>query len=46
VNPILEAALEVQRFCQSRRWRFCIIGEDARSLPRLRAILDRAAKER
>jgi hypothetical protein len=26
VNPILEAALEVQRFCRSRRWRFCVIG--------------------
>src|SRR5512144_2264244 len=26
VNPILEAALEVQRFCRSRRWRFSFIG--------------------
>jgi hypothetical protein len=26
VNPILETALEVQRFCRSRRWRFCFIG--------------------
>lgn len=26
MNPILETALEVQRFCRSRRWRFCIIG--------------------
>jgi hypothetical protein len=26
VNPILEAALEVQNFCRARTWRFCIIG--------------------
>jgi hypothetical protein len=26
VNPILEAALEVQSFCRARGWRFCIIG--------------------
>jgi hypothetical protein len=26
VNPILGTALEVQRFCRSRRWRFCFIG--------------------
>jgi hypothetical protein len=26
VNPILETALEVQRFCQTRGWRFCFIG--------------------
>jgi hypothetical protein len=26
VNPILETALDVQRFCRSRRWRFCFIG--------------------
>lgn len=26
MNPILEAALEAQRFCRSRRWRFCVIG--------------------
>jgi len=26
VNPILETALEVQRFCRSRQWRFCFIG--------------------
>jgi hypothetical protein len=26
VNPILETALEVQRFCRSRHWRFCFIG--------------------
>ena len=26
MNPILETALEVQRFCRSRRWRFCFIG--------------------
>lgn len=26
MNPILETALEVQRFCRSRRWRFCVIG--------------------
>jgi hypothetical protein len=26
VNPILETALEVQRFCRSRRWRFSFIG--------------------
>jgi hypothetical protein len=26
VNPILETALEVQRFCRSRGWRFCFIG--------------------
>jgi len=26
VNAILEAALEVQRFCELRRWRFCVIG--------------------
>jgi hypothetical protein len=26
VNPILETALEVQRFCRARRWRFCFIG--------------------
>lgn len=26
MNPILETALEVQRFCRARRWRFCFIG--------------------
>jgi hypothetical protein len=26
VNPLLDAALDVQRFCQTRRWRHCIIG--------------------
>ena len=26
MNPLLEAALEVQRFCCSRRWRYCFIG--------------------
>ena len=26
MNPILETALDVQRFCRSRRWRFCFIG--------------------
>jgi hypothetical protein len=26
VNPIFETALEVQRFCRSRRWRFSFIG--------------------
>ncbi len=26
MNPILGAALDVQRFCRSRGWRFCIIG--------------------
>jgi hypothetical protein len=26
VNPILEAALDVQSFCRARGWRFCIIG--------------------
>jgi len=26
MNPIFEAALEVQQFIQQRRWRFCIIG--------------------
>jgi hypothetical protein len=26
VNPILEAALEVQSFCRGHAWRFCIIG--------------------
>jgi len=26
VNPILETALEVQRFCRSRHWRFSFIG--------------------
>lgn len=26
MNPILEAALEVQRFCRSRHWRFSFIG--------------------
>ena len=26
MNPILETALEVQRFCRSRGWRFCVIG--------------------
>ena len=26
MNPILETALEVQRFCRSRHWRSCIIG--------------------
>jgi len=26
VNPILETALEVQRFCQTRGWRFSFIG--------------------
>jgi hypothetical protein len=26
VNPILETALEVQRFCLSRQWRFSFIG--------------------
>ena len=26
MNPILETALEVQRFCQARQWRSCIIG--------------------
>jgi hypothetical protein len=26
VNPILETALEIQRFCRARRWRFCFIG--------------------
>jgi hypothetical protein len=26
VNPILETALEVQRFCRTRGWRFCFIG--------------------
>jgi hypothetical protein len=26
VNPILGAALDVQRFCRSHGWRFCIIG--------------------
>jgi hypothetical protein len=26
VNPILETALEVQRFCRSRHWRFAFIG--------------------
>jgi hypothetical protein len=26
VNPILEAALEVQSFCRAQGWRFCIIG--------------------
>lgn len=25
-NDLIEAAQEVQRFCQKRRWRFCIIG--------------------
>jgi len=26
MNPVFEAALEVQRFMQERHWRFCIIG--------------------
>ena len=26
MNPVFEAALEVQRFLQERHWRFCIIG--------------------
>jgi hypothetical protein len=26
VNPLFEAALDVQRFCQARRWRHCVIG--------------------
>jgi len=26
VNPIFAAALEVQAFCESKDWRFCIIG--------------------
>jgi hypothetical protein len=26
VNPILETAIEVQRFCRGRGWRFCFIG--------------------
>ena len=26
MNPILETALEVQRFCQTRGWRFSFIG--------------------
>ena len=26
MNPILEAALEIQDFCRARDWRFCIIG--------------------
>jgi len=26
MNPIFAAALEIQRFCEERRWRFCIIG--------------------
>jgi hypothetical protein len=26
VNPILETALEIQSFCRTRRWRFCLIG--------------------
>jgi hypothetical protein len=26
VNPILETALEVQRFCHTRGWRYCFIG--------------------
>lgn len=26
MNPIFAAALEVQAFCESKDWRFCIIG--------------------
>ena len=26
MNPIFETALDVQRFCRSRGWRFCFIG--------------------
>ena len=26
MNPIFEAAREIQEFCRARRWRFCIIG--------------------
>lgn len=26
MNPIFEAALEIQQFCLDRHWRFCIIG--------------------
>ena len=25
-NRLLQAALEIQEFCESRRWRFCFIG--------------------
>jgi hypothetical protein len=26
LNPIFEAALEIQRFCSDRGWPFCVIG--------------------
>jgi hypothetical protein len=26
VNPILAAAIDVERFCDSQGWRFCFIG--------------------
>ena len=26
MNPVLEAAAELQRFLESLRWRFCVIG--------------------
>lgn len=26
MNPLYAAALEIQAFCESRRWRFCIVG--------------------
>ena len=26
VNPVIEAALELQAFCKQQKWRFCFIG--------------------
>jgi hypothetical protein len=50
LSPILEAALEIQGFCQSRSWRFSFIGEPLLELKgardsaeRLRRILREAS---
>lgn len=43
MNPIFAAALEIQTFCQERRWRFCFIGAVAVQRwgePRLTADVD------
>ncbi len=31
MNPVLEAATELQRFLESQRWNFCVIGGLANS---------------
>jgi hypothetical protein len=49
LNPIFQAALEVQAFCREREWKFCFsplleLKEAPEAAERLRVLLGRASK--